>query len=586
MLVALTRQTIAHWGPLPPYKQKHGAPMGKLRLHVRRPPMPQAKHENTLYKRDWRAKQAARERITSELPSLFDGIDDLSPDNEVHPPPPASPREQVAALAEWSRATLRIPPGHPASGEPLVLPGYAIDFLNDALSRPESLLCMARKNAKSAICAVLALGYLAGPLKRRGWRGAVASVSKEKANELRMQVEDIAVASRLPGLLFRRSPQPGSIESEWGALEVLAAERSAGHASGFDLVLIDELGLFPERYRELVAGLRSSTSARGGRVMCISVRGDSPMLQEILDRRAAPGTAVHLYETLPNCALDDRAAWQAANPGLGTIKQVSYMEAESARVALAPADQPAFRAYDLNARLNPAKSPILTVDQWTACETDDVPPRSGACVVGFDAGGSASMTAAALYWPQTGRMEGYGAFPRIPDLLVRGRADGIATAYQVMQADGDLHIFGNGEVTDVSAFLTWLAADVLQGVQVAAIGADRYRQAEVRTALADAGLHYKQVWRGTGASKTADGSHDVRAFQNAALTGKVKVRPSRLWTYAVGNSDVRTDAAGNPALDKSGKMARIDVLQAGVIACGLAAIAPPTTPRRRVIIRN
>ena len=60
----------------------------------------------------------------------------------------------------------------------------------------ESALCIARKNAKSAIAAVLALGHLCGPLRSDGWRGAVASITKEKAAELRNQVAAIAEASK------------------------------------------------------------------------------------------------------------------------------------------------------------------------------------------------------------------------------------------------------------------------------------------------------------------------------------------------------------------------------------------------------
>lgn len=494
------------------------------------------------------------------------------PDDPAEPEPvPDDPGEQVRLLAAWAQECLIVPPGHPAAGEPLTLPSYAEAFLADALSHPESLLCMGRKNAKSAICAVLALGFLAGPLRRVGWRGAVASVNKEKANELRRQCEDIALASGIEGLQFVRSPQPGHIVSDTGRLDILSADRTAGHASGFDLVLVDELGLFKPQARELMAGLRSSTSARAGRIVCISVRGDSELLQEMLDRRDAEGTSVHLYEAAPDCALDDREAWAAANPGLGTIKQVSYMEQEAARVALAPADQSAFRAYDLNARLRPDRIPILTVDQWRACEVEILPERAGPCFVGFDAGGSASMTAAAVYWPTTGRMEGFGAFPTVPDLLARGRNDGVGAAYIQMQAEGSLRIFGAGEATDVTAFLTWLVG-MLAGERVLAIGSDRYRQAEIRTALAAASVPWAQVWRGTGAAKAADGSHDVRAFQRAALEGRVKVERSLLWTMGIGMTDLRYDGAGNPALDKASGKARIDVVQAAVIACGLAAL--------------
>ena len=199
------------------------------------------------------------------------------------PAVPSDPAEQVAELAKWSKDYLVVPPGHPRSGESLILPDFAQAFLEEALSARWSLLCCARKNAKSAICAILAIGFLVSPLRALGWRGAVASLSKEKANELRKQAEEIALASKLKGLVFRRSPQPGRIESATGVLDVLAADRNAGAASGWDLVLIDELGLFPERSRDLVSSLRSSISARDGRVIALSVRGFSPLLQEMIE---------------------------------------------------------------------------------------------------------------------------------------------------------------------------------------------------------------------------------------------------------------------------------------------------------------
>ena len=169
---------------------------------------------------------------------------------------------------------------------------------------------MARKNAKSAICAVLALGHLVGPLRTEGWRGAVASVSKEKAAELRNQVAAIAEASELD-VTVRRAPYPGAIISATGMLETLASERTAGHSSSFDLVIVDETGLMPERARELLAGLRSSVSAKAGRIVHISVRGDSPLFAEVLDN---PAVVSRVFAAEPGCAVDDEAAWGCRQP--------------------------------------------------------------------------------------------------------------------------------------------------------------------------------------------------------------------------------------------------------------------------------
>ena len=117
----------------------------------------------------------------------------------------------------------------------MVLPDFAERFLRAGWGAHESALTMGRKNAKSAMCAILALGHLVGPLRTPGWRGAVASIGKEKAAELRNQVAAIAQASGL-AVTVRRSPYPGAIQSATGTLETLSADRTAGHASSFLLI--------------------------------------------------------------------------------------------------------------------------------------------------------------------------------------------------------------------------------------------------------------------------------------------------------------------------------------------------------------
>ena len=188
--------------------------------------------------------RAYRDRLRAA--SLFDPSE-LAPPEPAMEPVPELPADAAAALAEWAADVLRIPPGHPLAGEPLVLPDFAVRFIADAWTHRESLLCIGRKNAKSAVIAVYLLARLAGPLRVRGWRGGVVSVNKEKAGELKQQMSDIAVASGLLGLEFRRSPAPGRVLSPTGTLDILSADRSAGHASRFDDAVIDELGLLRER---------------------------------------------------------------------------------------------------------------------------------------------------------------------------------------------------------------------------------------------------------------------------------------------------------------------------------------------------
>ena len=482
------------------------------------------------------------------------------------PVPATVAGDPVAELAAWSAATLRVPPGHPLAGKPLVLPDFAVRFLRDGWSAHEAALCVARKNAKSATLAVLALGHLVGPLRKAGWRGAVASTAKEKAAELRGQVAAIAAASDLGGeLRIRRSPYPGRIESATGTLETLSADRTAGHASSFDLVLVDETGLLPERARELLAGLRSSVSAKGGRIVHISVRGDSPLFREVLEN---PATVAHVYAAPSGCALDDRKAWAAANPGLACgIKQTAYMAAEVERVRGAPGDEPSFRAYDLNEALSPTREMILSPDDLRACFVDDPPPREGPVYVGLDFGEATSGTAAAAVWPSTGRMETWLAFGDVPALEDRQRRDD--APYVAMKARGELRTYP-GRIVRPEAFLADLQTD-LAGCRVAGAAADSYKDSEVRDFMDKAAIRWPIGFRRVGAGK--DGGADVRAFQRLVIQRRLRLADNLALVTAIAKSALRRDANGNPAIERGTSRSRIDVLSAAVIACGLAASA-------------
>ena len=488
------------------------------------------------------------------------------PEPLIDPPWPADPAE---ALAEWSRSCLVVPPGHAKAGEPLVLPSFAVRFLRDAM-RPgvrEALLTCGRKNAKSAVLAVLMLGFLAedGPLRRQGFRAGVASVSRDKASELWAQMEAIALASGLEAVRFGKVPR--HVRSRWGQVDFLSADRTAGHASGYDVALADEMGLYPEKGRALVAGLLSSTSAKDGRLIAISVMGDSPLTAELVQRRDDPSVVVHAYHAPAGCALDDPEAWAAANPGLGTIKSLSYMRDMARRAAALPSEQASFRAFDLNQTGSPVADAVVALSVWEAVERQPKPERSGPCFVGVDVGGSVSLTAASAYWPDTGRLDMWGGCGDVPDLLARGEADGVGDRYQRMADRGELRT-GPGRVTPVGEFLAWVAED-LDGETVELAAADRYRQAEAQDAMDAAEVNWPMDWRAQGSGK--DGSEDIRHFQRAVEGETLRPGESLFLRSAIAESMLRYDENGNPSLHKGRQRGRIDALSAAVLAVGLGS---------------
>ena len=483
-------------------------------------------------------------------------------------PPPG---HEWRAIAKWSREVLKVPSG-PLQGRPLALDDWQSAFLKGALhpATREAGLSVARKNGKSGLVAVILLAYLAGPLRKSGFRGIVTSLTGRLAIELWNAMQGIVNASQLDHVIFKRTPQPGIIMARPDKrIDFLAADRATGHALGADIAIIDEAGLMPEQNRSLWNAIISSVSGRDGRLICISIRGDGPMFAELAERASDPAVHWTEYAGSQSLALDDPTNWHAANPGLVSgIKSERYMQDMARRAIASPNNRASFAAYDLNLPQEPSRELILSVHDWQQCVTHLLPARHGKCCLGLDLGGSSSMTCAAAYWPETGRFEVWGAFPATPDLRARGEGDGVGGLYIRMLEREELSVYP-GRITDLPTFFDDVASRLAGESVICAM--DRYRRAEALTAMEAAGLTWPIIWRGMGHSHTADGSADVRAFQKLCMGGKVHSGRSLMLESAIAGSSIVRDAAGNPKLDKSKQKARIDALQAAVLALGLGA---------------
>ena len=508
-------------------------------------------------------RQAAREAILPGLDPASLAVDDF---------------------ADWAVKRLKVPSGRLQS-KPFIIEPWQLDFLRGALKPDvmEAALSVARKNGKSGLIAAVLLCYMAGPWKRRGWRGLVCSLTGRLSAELLTAMQSIATASGLSGITFKRSPYPGqaNVSDEDIILDFLAADKASGHAMGADVAIIDEAGLLEERQRPLWNAMLSSVSGRDGRLVCISIRGECPMFDELIARQGDPAVHVTEYAAPSEGALDDPATWQAANPGLGTIKSAEYMRKAAARAIATPADQSSFRAHDLNQPQQPERVLIISISDWESCLVEIPPARAGICCLGLDLGGSTSMTCAVAHWPATGRFECWGAFPDNPDLVLRGEADAVGGLYVRMATAGELVTYP-GRVTNVARFLDECASR-LAGSQVR-MAADRYRKAECLEALEAAGVHWPVEWRGQGAGHTADGSRDVRAFQRLTLGGAWKGKRSLMMEQAIAQSSLAFDPSGNAKLVRAKSTGRIDALQAGVLSAGLSErelARPQVQPRYR-----
>jgi phage terminase large subunit-like protein len=235
-----------------------------------------------------------------------------------------------------------------------------------------------------------------------------------------------------------------------------------------------------------------------------------------------------------------------------------------------------FRLYHLNQRVShEARAILISVDRWQACEVDELPPRQGPLTCGIDLGGSSSMSAWANFWHETGRLEVFGAFPTSPNLLDRGRNDGVSDRYQRMFEAGELLTLGQ-QVVDVPAFVSAMVAK-LGGYPIHSLCCDRFRQSEFLEALAKTGLQIIPTWRGQGWKESAE---DVERFRQFAFEHRIKSERSLLLRSALGDCITLVDPTGAAKIAKGRSTARVDAATATVMSVGQGSRIAGRTKRQ------
>ncbi len=487
---------------------------------------------------------------------------------------------KASTLAIRFLETLRIPEG-PRAGEQIKLAPFQKQFVKGALADGfnVAVLSIGRGNAKTALSAGIALGAVMGKWDRQPRREIVIAARTRDQGRIAF---DFAVGfmrslSEDEQALFKVRSSP-RLEIEYTGdggghvIRVIAADGKSALGGAPTLVLMDERGHWEaEKGNALEHALLSGIGKRGGRALIISTSAadDAHPFSVWIDQDQ-PGVYRQEHRPAPGLPADDLISLKEANPGAayGIGSSLEWLQAQARRaVARGGSTLTAFRLYNRNERVSgETRDLLLTVDEWLACETANLPPRQGQVVIGIDLGGSASMTAAAFYWPETGRLEALGTFPSKPSLLDRGRNDGVSGRYVEMQDRGELSTLGD-QTVPVAPWLIEVMAHT-EGEPVAAITADRYKRAELGEAIDRAGIRCPVIWRGQG---FRDGGEDCERFRRAAYDGKVKTAPSLLLRSAFGDAVTLRDPANNLKLAKARSTGRIDAAAATVLAVAQGA---------------
>lgn len=487
--------------------------------------------------------------------------------------------DKADALIEYL-GTLTVTEGRYA-GKPLVVLPWQAEVCEAICGHSTIAISMARGNGKTAIMAGIACAALDpdGPLfVPRGETVLVASSLGQAAiafDHIHYFMRDKIMVDRQAWRITNNDHRLRIEHRATGTkLKAIGSDSRRAHGLAPTLVICDEPAQWIGGGRPMYAALETAKGKQPYSVLvAIGTRSSDPThwFSELLRADAESMWAAN------HCADPDDSEFaletiRKANPSYEHLPDLqAVLEIQKQKAMDGGESLHLWRSLRLNMGV-PETGEIerlVSVDNWKACVREEPEPSSGPLFMGVDLGGGTSMSAVALYWPETGRLVTYGAFPADPNLEKRGKEDGVGDRYQRMVDAGEVYIYP-GKATNNVRFLRDILKKV-EGHRIEKIGADMYKMKDLKHALQanqinaddDSVMEWRRVGRGPA------GTEDINGFQREVLDGHLRMTPTLAMESAIADSMVLRDANGNASLDKRRAKGRIDVLQAAIIAVGM-----------------
>lgn len=434
-------------------------------------------------------------------------------------------------------------------------------------------LSVGRGNGKSALCAAVGAAVIDGPLRTEDAEVILVASSFAQAGIMGRDVVKYLGDALGDRAEWRKRDTTGIFEIEHlptrARLKAVGSDPRRMHGLRPSIVLADEPAQWPPSTSEAaLAALRTSMGKHpgGSRLIALGTRppeGDGHWFDRMLQE---PGSMT--FAARPDDPPFQRRTWKRANPSLDAFPWLEDRLREESKVARRdPVALASFEALRLNKGCaDVVEQHLLQPGVWKAAEGKAA--AVGPYILGLDLGSTEAMSAAAGFWPETGRLSGVACFGDDPDPKARGLRDGVGNLYHKMHGRGEL-VLSPGRVSDLRALLDEVWD---RWGKPKAIVCDRWRDAELRKVLAAAGWpRVALVTRGMGYK---DGGADVRDFLAAFLRGLVTPERSLLLSAAMAAARVISDPAGNRKLSKrsdGGRRARSrdDAAAAAILAVAL-----------------
>ena len=491
----------------------------------------------------------------------------------------------------WIEQRLRIP----ETGAPFVVQDFHKEFITNSFSlKPDgsrrysrAILTCGRKNAKTTICCAMSIAELCGPWTQ-GYFIPIASVNRDAAGAFYKQAAKMATKSGLiaaPGNTRTRLKKRDSIKSlinqqTGGELKSLSSDATSSIAEiPGGLIFIDELGW--HKKRDLYDAMDTSRGALNPLMIVIGTLGPiGSILNDLIELHKRHPLA-HQYVQIYSAPLDadpfDPAMWYMANPGLGTILELSEFEEDAEEARYNKKRLASFKHLQLNIPATPGIEDFIGAEAWKL--GNDSAPAEGPCYLGLDLSQTTDLTALCMYWPETGRID-FIIYTVKNGLSEREGTDNIP--YSELPP-GQLRIVGNRIINyaEVAADLKMLAGEF----DVQGLAADPWKIKVLMDTMEEGGMEFAN-WEDDEGTEEIVGNEfppitqvrqniegmtgAIDELDRRLRNGQIKHGNSLLLQRSLSSAKVFVDGNLNRKFMKSQSSGRIDPAVAAAMAIGLA----------------
>lgn len=477
----------------------------------------------------------------------------------------------------------RVPEGA-LVGQRMKLATFQKRFIRAVYDNPKgtrkAYLSIARKNGKTALIAALVLVHLVGPEAQQNSQIVSGAMSRDQAAIVfKLAAKMVALNPKLAEIVRVLDSKkqlfglPMNVE-----YKALAAEGKTTHGLSPVLAILDEVGQVRGPRSEFIDAITTAQGAHEAPLLiAISTQAanDADLFSIWLDdaeRSGDPAIVSHVYAAAPDCRIEDKRAWKAANPALGLFRSLKDTQQQAAEAARMPSAENTFRNLTLNQRVSTV-SPFMSLNVWKGCGDPSEYLDGLEVYGGLDLSARTDLTAFVLIGKDRTGVWHVAPYFWTPAAGLMDRARRDRQPYDVWRDQGFLRTTP-GSTVDYAHVANDIA-EIVAGLDVRQIAFDRWRIDLLKKEFDAIGLSLPLVPHGQGFK---DMSPALDALEAEALNARIRHGMHPVLTMCAAGAVVTRDPAGNRKLDKSKATARIDGMVALAMAFGAANAAIEEEP--------